>query len=505
MICPKSVPCLLLMGLLLAAACQRSDPNPDLAAEIPTDSIATEQAAATPPEITGPTIDVDLPDIRERGRLVALTGYSATSYFIYRGAPMGFEYELLTRLAEHLDLDLDIVVVRDLDRIFDYLNQGRGDIVAYNMTVTKSRLEKVAFTDHHTAIRQMLVQRLPDNWRQMKRHEIDDMLIKNPIDLIGRKVHVRKGSSYFHRLRNLSDEIGGDIDIVEVPGDVSTESLIERVATGEIEFTVADENVAQINAGYHSNIDIGTPVSLYQRIAWAVRNNSPELTAAINRWLAGLKRQPTFNVLYNKYHRNTRFFSQRVTSEFFSLTGNKISPYDSLIQAGAATLGWDWRLLASQIYQESQFDPKARSWAGAHGLMQLMPQTARQFGTTRRDDPVENIAAGVRYIQWLENYWSAIPDSLQRVKFILASYNAGQGHVEDARNLARKFDRNPDVWDDQVAEFMLKKSQERYFNDPVVQFGYCRGEEPVNYVNEILERYNHYQKFVDLVVDAGGG
>ena len=468
--------------------------------EVKGEAVKAENAGAENPlptsrEVSEPRVNTDLPVIKERGKLIALTGYSANSYFIYKGQPMGYEYELLQLLADHLGLELDIVIVKNLDNIFSMLNEGQGDIVAYNMTVTKKRRKQVAFTDHHTLIRQMLVQRLPENWRQMKRHEIDRELISNPVELIGRKVHVRKGSSYYARLVNLSDEIGGDIDIVEVPGNVSTEELIARVARGEIEFTVADENVAQVNAGYHHNIDIRTPVSLPQRIAWAVRRNSPKLQESINQWLTELKYEPTFNVLYNKYHRNKRFFADRVASETFSFTGGQISPFDQIIQENAHTLGWDWRLLASQVYQESQFDPNARSWAGAGGLLQLMPATAREFGATRISDPKDNLGAGTKYLKWLLNYWKDIPDSLQRIKFVLGSYNTGQGHVEDARRLAQKFGKNPDQWDDNVAEYLLKKSQEAFFNDEVVQFGYCRGEEPVNYVYEILERYQHYQNF----------
>lgn len=495
----RSKPWRWLLLIVLAVGCQQqSGDDPAAKADSSRLMLSGVDSLRVPPipEVTEPLVEIDLPQILERGKLVALTGYSATSYFIYRGEPMGFEYELLKLLAEDLGVDLEIVPVRNLDRIFSLLNEGKGDIVAYSMTITKARKRFVSFTDAHTLIRQVLVQRLPDNWHRMKRHEIERMLIRNVTDLIGKKVYVRKGSSYYHRLVHLSDEIGGDIDIVEVPGDVSTEELIAKVSRGEIDYTVADENLAQINATYYQNIDIETPISLPQRIAWAVRKNSPQLREAINRWLKRIKREPTFNVLYNKYHRNRRFFRQRVASEFSSLAGNKISPYDDLIKQEARKLGWDWRLLASQLYQESQFDPNARSWAGARGLMQVMPATARQMGLKRIHDPAENLAAGVRYLQWLQKRWEEIPDSLDRIKFVLASYNVGLGHVEDARNLARKYGHDPNRWED-VAEFLLKKSKKKYFNDEVVQYGYCRGEEPVNYVTEILERYEHYKTFIE--------
>ncbi len=447
-------------------------------------------------EVTEPQVQIDLDEIRARGRLTALTGYSANSYFIYKGEPMGFEYELLQLLADHLQLQLDIVIVKNLDQIFSMLNEGKGDIIAYNMTITKQRRKKVAFTDHISLIRQVLVQRLPENWRKMKLHQIEKKLLRSPVELIGKKVYVRKGSSYYARLVNLSDEIGGDIDIVEVPGDVSTEELIARVARGEIDSTVADENVALVNAAYLPNIDIRTPASLPQQLAWAVRKNSPKLREAINHWIAEIKQAPTYNILYTKYYQNKRFFAQRVKSEFFTLTGDKISPYDDLIKEKAREIQWDWRLLASQVYQESQFDPKAKSWAGAQGLLQLMPRTAKEFGAKRVTDPVQNLSAGARYLEWLWEYWKDIPDSLERIKFVLASYNVGQGHVQDARRLAIKYDKDPNRWEGNVAEFLLKKAQKAYFNDEVVQFGYCRGEEPVAYVEEIFNRYRHYRKFV---------
>lgn len=468
------------------------------------DSLITEQAsldASRQPafvEINEPQVEIDLEEIKKRGRLIALTGYNANSYFIYKGEPLGFEYELLKLLAEDLGLELEIVIARNLDEIFNLLNQGKCDIVAYNLTITKKRMEKVSFTDYHTLVRQVLVQRLPDRWLELKRHEIDKMIITNPVDLIGKKVYVRKGSSYYARLINLCDEIGGDIEIHEAPGDVATEELIRRVARGEIDYTVADDNLALINVAYYSNIDIHTPLSLPQRIGWAVRKNSPHLREAVNRWLKKIKTEPTYNILYEKYYLNKRFFSQRVKSEFFSMGGNKISPYDDLIKEHARNLNWDWRLLASQVYQESQFDPHAKSWAGAQGLMQLMPSTAKEVGVKNIHDPQQNLAGGVKYLARLWEYWRSIPDSTERLKFALASYNAGPGHLEDARRLAQKFNKDPNRWENNVAEFLLKKADEKYFQDEVVQFGYCRGEEPVNYVAEILERYRDYQKFIEL-------
>ncbi len=445
--------------------------------------------------VTESQVEIDLPQIKERGKLIALTGYDMTSYFIYKGRPMGFEYELLKDFALYLGVDLEIVVVRDLDSLFVELNRGTGDLLAYNLTVTKERQEQVDFTDHHTEVRQVLVQRLPENWRKMTRDAITRALITSPIDLIGKKVHVRKGSAYYERLVNLSHEIGGEIDIVTVPGDVTTEELIRQVAAGEIDYTVADENIAWINQSAYDNLDVSMPLSLPQRIAWGVRKNSPHLRAAVNQWLTQIKREPTFNVIYHKYYRNRSFFRQRISSDFFSVTGRKISPFDHLIQKHAQKLAWDWRLLAALIYKESRFNPTAASWAGAQGLMQLVQTTADAYGANDIWDPQENLKAGTNYLIWLTRLWKEIPDSTERLKFILASYNVGPGHVIDARRLAEKYGKDPNSWRD-VGEFLRKKSLPEFYNDEVVQSGYCRGDEPVNYVEDIFKIYRHYRRFI---------
>jgi membrane-bound lytic murein transglycosylase F len=153
-------------------------------------------------------------------------------------------------------------------------------------------------------------------------------------------------------------------------------------------------------------------------------------------------------------------------------------------------------LLAAQIYQESQFNPKAKSWMGAQGLMQLVPNTAGEFGAKQILDPEQNIRAGTNYIRWLEDYWSKyIDDPSELEKFVLASYNSGQGHVMDAMKLAEKYGKNPKIWDDNVDFYMLLKSNPKYYKDAVVKSGYCRGREPVNYVKSIYEQFEIYKQF----------
>jgi len=217
----------------------------------------------------------------------------------------------------------------------------------------------------------------------------------------------------------------------------------------------------------------------------------------INHWLDSLKKTTDFAVIYNKYFKDRYAYKRRVKSEYFSNTGGKISKYDDLIKKYSKNLGWDWRLSASLIYQESQFDPNAKSWAGAKGLMQLLPGTGKQYGAKNLLNPQENLKSGFKYLNYLDDYWKEfISDSTERIKFVLASYNIGLGHIIDARNLAEKYGADPDVWYDNVEYYLKMKSNPKYYNDIDVQYGYARGKETIKYVKEILERYNHYKQLI---------
>lgn len=436
----------------------------------------------------------DLNEIRENGKLVVLTDFNSTNYFIYRGQPMGYQYELLQELADHLKIKLDVIVSNDLEESFNYLVEGRCNLIAINLTVTKERRTYFDFTEPHTQTRQVLVQRKPDNWKSLTKSELDKKLIRNQLELARKMIYVEKSSSYAERLKNLSDEIGDSIFIEEVQED--SEQLISLVAAGDIDYTVCDENVALVNQTYYPNIDVSTAISFPQNLAWAVQKGADILKHEINTWLIGFKKTTKYAVIYNKYFRNQRS-SQIVSSDYFSLTSGKISAYDPLIKKYSKQIGWDWRLLASVIYQESRFDPNAESWAGAFGLMQLMPNTARRFGVDRNSPPEQHIRAGVEFIQWLNDRFKVkIPDEQERIKFILASYNIGYGHIEDAMNLAEKNGKDPGIWDKNVDEFLMMKSNPKYYLDPVVKYGYCRGIETYNFVSEVLARYNDYKNII---------
>lgn len=435
--------------------------------------------------------------IKKKGKIKALTTYSATSYFLYRGKTMGFEYELLERFADHLGVELEIKVSDNIDSMIFELHNGDIDILAHGLTITSDRIDKVEFTDYLYLTHQVLVQRKPKNWRKMSWSKIQSSLVHDAIELIGDTVSVRKNSSYIKRLANLSNEIGGTIYIDTLSGELSTDEIIKMVVDGEIKYTVADDNIASINASYYPSLNIEVPISFSQRIAWAVKPGADSLKHALNNWLEQLKEDEIYYVIYNKYFKNKHSFRKRVRSELYSLNENKISKYDDIIKKNADKIGWDWRLVASLIYQESRFQQNVSSWAGASGLMQLMPATIEYFGVEDNSDPNQNIRAGTKYLKQLYDDFEDVKDTIQRIKFAMASYNCGFYHVLDARNLAEAKGLDKNKWDDNVEKMILEKSYPKGYNHPVVKYGYVRGIEPYTYIRQIFYRYEHYKQFID--------
>jgi membrane-bound lytic murein transglycosylase F len=439
------------------------------------------------------TLD-DLDIIKEKGKIVVLTDYNSTSYFIYRGQPMGYQYELLQEMADYFGLRLEVIVSNNLDHSFNKLENGDVDLIAANLTITKQRKQIMDFTVPHSKTRQVLVQRKPDNWENLDNKSLESSLIRDQLDLADKTVYVQANSSHAVRLKNLSDEIGENINIIEA--DEEVEHLISLVASGEIDYTVSDENVAQVNQKYYQNIDVETPLSFHQNLAWAVRKNSGKLLTEINEWLVQFKQTREYKLIYAKYFQNNRS-AQIVESDYYTLASGRISAYDDYIKTYSEELGWDWRLIASLIYQESRFKPNVRSWAGAFGLMQMMPSTASKFGINQNSSYEQQIRAGIKFLIWLEERLEFIKDPDEKIKFTLAAYNVGLGHIIDARNLAEKNGSNPDVWENNVDKFLLSKSDPEFYNDPIVKYGYCRGTETYAYVKDIMERYEHYRNLIN--------
>ena len=456
----------------------------------------------------------DLADLREKGTLTVLAPYNSTTYFLYKGEPMGYEYELLHAFAKEQGLALKMHVVTDRKSLYSMLNSGDGDIAAARLVPTDEDRKLVSFTRELYRTEPALVQqevqpadaKMPEAAKQAlqpapeaplpEELEISARRITRPAQLAGETVTLPEKSPYMTTLIELADDISGEIHVVEIGGKIGDEALAQKVASGDVEFTVMQANLAELKEAEFKNLKVRPVIGRTHSVTWAVRRNAPELEAALNSWIEEKKNGTLFNTLYKKYFVDRKKHVERSASKFLTSSTGRLCEYDHLLKQYAAELGWDWRLLASQAYQESRFKPDARSWAGATGLLQLMPRTAKEFGVTDINDPEQNVQGAVKFLQWLTRHWTKrIDDEDERLKFILASYNTGAGHVEDAQRLAEKYGHDPDRWE-HVSYWLLQKSTQQYSADPVVKFGFCRGVEPVQYVSSILDRFDHYRQFV---------
>lgn len=491
---PNAVPALLAVLAAAALAACGSDDAPAPAAD---------------------PIERDLAGIQARDTLVLLTTFNSTSYFIYRGQPMGLELETVQRFAADLEVELRTVVVRDREEIFRRLAAGEGDLAAGRVVPFRDEHDRVAFSRPLYTTGAAVVQQegppqevdLPavadTALRMHQGREIRARRISAEDHLEGERVHAGRGTAPHVRLVELNDRLTGDVEVVAVEGGTRDEALLRAVARGEIALAATHEDVAGLRAEYYTNLRVEPIVGDSFPVVLAARDNSPALLEALNRWLE--ENEASVGQLYEKYFVDRAGYRERVESEYLTSETGRLSPFDGLLKRAAPQLGWDWRLLAAQAYQESEFNPRARSWAGAMGLLQLMPATARQNGVRDAYDPAQNVEGAIRFTTFLQEYWAdKVADPEQRLRFVLASYNTGHGHVEDARRLTAKNGGNDQVWSE-VAYWLLQKSKREVYTDPVVRYGFSRGLEPVTYVRAILDRWAHYREFVVEGETAGEG
>ena len=432
-----------------------------------------------------PSVAIDLPKLKEQGEITAVTLYGSTSYFQYKMQPMGYEYELMEDFAKSQGLKLHIKVAENTRRLIELLETGEADVVAFPIPIINELKSRVVYCGHEEITQQVLIQRANK----------EDTLLTDVTQLIGKTVYVKPHTKYFERLANLNEELGGGIRIHTVETDsITTEDLIEKVSTGEIPYTICDDNMARLNKTYFWNIHIGLKLSFSQRSYWIVRSSSPELAKALDAWASNKAgNRSSLKAITKRYFELSK---QPLSGDIPVIKEGHISPYDALFQKHAKIIGWDWRLLASISYQESHFNPTVVSWAGAEGLMGIMPNTARALGVTPHElkNPDTGIRVGVDCLRRFRQGFSEIKNPEEKIKFTLAAYNAGIGHVYDAQRLAKKYGKDPTIWDNNVAEYIRLKNEPEYYNDPVCKHGYLRGSETFNYVLEVMERYHYYKE-----------
>ena len=414
---------------------------------------------------------VDLEQIKDSGVITVLTMYGSTSFFIYRGQDMGFQYELSEQFAKSLGVKLEIKTANNIKDLITKLLNKEGDIIAYNLPVTKEWKDSILYCGEEVITHQVLVQRSSASIKPLR----------DVTELIGKEIYVKPGK-YYNRLVNLNDELGGGINIHLVNNDsITVEDLITQVAEGTIPYTIADNDLAQLNTTYYPNLNIKLAVGFDQRSSWAVRKECIQLAEAADEWYKENVTSPSYKESAKRYF---EFSKSAYRPTILSLREGKISHFDNLFKKYAKEINWDWRLLASLAYTESNFDTTVVSWAGAKGLMQLMPRTARAMGMPEgmEQNPEESIKAATKYIAAVNKSLKMIPDKQEKLYFILAAYNAGLGHVYDVIALANKYGKDGSKWKNNAEDFILLKSNEEYYTDPVSKNGYFRGVETYNFV-----------------------
>lgn len=414
------------------------------------------------------------------------TLYSPGSYFIYRDQKMGYDYDMVSRLCRDRHMVLKLEVAPTLSAAIEMLDSGLVDLLAYEVPVTAEYKERVVPCGPENITSQVLVQ------PKVSRRGGAQPAITDVTELAGREVTVEKDSKYYHRLVNLNDEIGGGIIIRQVdPDSIITEDLIDLVSTDSIGLTVVDSDIARINQTYFPNLDITLEVSFPQRSRWAVSPSNAWLGDSIDVWIGQEKPRMEQAALLKRYFEISKSSGLGVGVEF-SFKDGKASPYDDLFRRYGPKLGRDWRILAAIGFVESQFDPSVVSWAGARGMMQIMPSTARAYGVSP-DQLVDNetsVATAVKVLQALDKVFAPkVKNPDERLKFIIAAYNSGHAHILDAIELARKYGYDPTLWDGNVATAMMLKSKPEYYNDPVVRYGYFRGRETFEFVRRVTAFY----------------
>ncbi len=430
---------------------------------------------------------VQLPDTLRVGML-----NSPTTYFDYRGTPMGYDYELMDRFSKFYGLQFKVIVGGTISEMIQWLDEGKIDVLASPVPVTSEFQDRAILCGPRNVSTQVLVQ---------KNDVAKDSIVKDVTDLIGREVAVQNDSKYFYRMQNLNEEIGGGIKIKTLAKDtISDDDLLNMVWKGEIPLTVVDSDVAEAALSYYPGLDISVKVSLEQYSRWAVAPDSHGIAKALDRWFADEKDNE--KEVFKKYYHLSKLEIFDTPNDgledlkTLTFTDGKISPYDQIFKAAGKKSGLDWRLIAAIAYVESHFDADVTSWAGALGIMQVMPRTATSHGYTPEEmlNPVKCVDVAVKTLSDLNSMFEKrVPNMDERENFILASYNAGPGHVLDAMALAEKYGLKSHTWDDNVEVAAIMKSKPAYYRDPVVKNGYFRGKETVNFVHKVQSAYTYFK------------
>ncbi len=416
--------------------------------------------------------------ILERGYIKVGTLYGSNSYYIGAQGASGFEYELAKKYADYLGVKLEIVPNYSLQDIFTLLENGEVDFLAAGLVITPKRLERFRFSPSYDEISQKLV---------FKQGNIRPRKVT---DLTG-SIMVTANSSHAEKLAQLQ---------LQYPGlkwqesnDYDSEELLLKVLNGELNYTVVDSNTLAINRRYYPEISIGFSLTQADKIAWMLpKADDDSLWTSLIEFFGEVHHDGTLLALNDKYYGHIEQFNYVDTRLFIEAIEKKLPQFQPLFEKYSQDV--DWRLLAAISYQESHWNPRARSYTGVRGMMMLTLPTAKQMGIKSRLDAEQSIQGGAKYFKQMLERMPARIQEPDRTWFALAAYNIGFGHLNDARIITQQQGGDPDRWFDVKKRLPLLRQKKFYKH---TKYGYARGDEPVRYVDNIRRYYHTLQTVVE--------
>lgn len=416
------------------------------------------------------------PLLKESGTLTVVMRNAPTIYYEWHDEPAGFEYDMVRDFARYLGIHLKIEVVDTEKEVLKKIRNGEADLASASITMTDARKKIMDFGPAYYEVYQWVVCN--------KEVETPESIH----DLFGKELLVVSGSSYVERLEELSTEYS---TLYWTTTSVDTaEGLLQKVAAGEVECTVTDSNLLAVHRRYFPDLQPAFEISQKQSLAWALPKDSYRMQQKIQTWYDRYKKMGDLKRLEHKYYSYTEKFNYYDMSKFHSRIENRLPRYTSWFKKVGDKYGLSWKLLAAQAYQESHWNPYAKSPTGVRGLMMLTRDTARQVGVSNRLNPRQSIYGGAKHMNWL---MKNIPEEVHpddKIRYALAAYNVGFGHVKDAMMLAKRLKKDPYRWKD-LSEVLPYLARKRYYRK--LKHGYARGWEPVTYVSNIMNYYDILQ------------
>lgn len=406
--------------------------------------------------------------IKQKKELTVLIRNSPSVYYVGVDGPTGFEYDLVKAIADSLDMQLNLKIYYSVSDILNAIDKGEGDLAASAVTITKERREKYLFSDPYETVQQLVIYK--------RGHDYPEDLE----DLGNFRILVGKNSSYDQRLKILKKKYPGLT--WETTDSLSTEQILQEVWKGNVECTIADNNLFELNRRYFPGLKSAIPISKEQSLGFVINNTNKYLQKYIDLWLKDFKKKKQLALLHNRYYGHINIFNYVDIRTFHNRIKTLLPKYESTFKKAGKKNDIPWKLLAAQAYQESHWNPEAESPTGVRGIMMLTKRTAESLGISDRLDPAASIMGGARYLKRLERI---VPDDFtddDKIYYTLAAYNVGMGHMEDAEILAGKLGYDNNTWEG-LKKTLPLLSNKKYYK--TLKYGYARGTEPVRYINRI--------------------